>query len=77
VRHLNKFPFTHAVSEFVHLLATSANEACERTTKKTIMPDHLMTALEQLGFGAYLRDVKETNAIVQHQDKAVFNLIVC
>lgn len=35
--------------EFVHLIASEANEACEKESKKTIMPEHVVTALQVNG----------------------------
>lgn len=40
--------------EFVHLVSSEANEICERETKKTIAGDHVVKALEELGFTTYL-----------------------
>lgn len=45
--------------EFIHLLASQANEICEQTTKKTISPEHLLQSLTQLGFDSYIEEVKQ------------------
>ncbi|KAF9102487.1 negative cofactor 2 transcription regulator complex subunit ncb2 [Mortierella sp. GBA35] len=44
--------------EFIHLLASEANEICEKETKKTIAAEHVITALKALGFDAYLPEVE-------------------
>lgn len=45
-------------NEFVHLLSTQANEISDRDGRSTISPDHVIRALEELGFTSYLSDVK-------------------
>lgn len=32
--------------EFIHLISSEANEICEQESKKTIAPDHIITALK-------------------------------
>ncbi|KAK3843391.1 MAG: histone-fold-containing protein [Linnemannia gamsii] len=44
--------------EFIHLLASEANDICEKETKKTIAAEHVITALKALGFDAYLPEVE-------------------
>ncbi|KAF9378277.1 negative cofactor 2 transcription regulator complex subunit ncb2, partial [Podila verticillata] len=44
--------------EFIHLLASEANEICEKETKKTIAAEHVITALKALGFDGYLPEVE-------------------
>ncbi len=48
--------------EFVHLISSEANEICERETKKTIAAEHVLKALEDLGFKDYIDDIQ---AVVQ------------
>ena len=53
--------------EFIQLVASESNEICECETKKTIIPEHIQTALsvckfcfllmQNLGFNEYLEDV--------------------
>ncbi|GFR82135.1 protein Dr1-like [Elysia marginata] len=45
-------------TEFIHLVSSEANEACVKQNKKTISPDHILSALENLGFGAYKAEAK-------------------
>lgn len=46
-------------TEFIHLVSSEANEICNKSDKKTISPEHVISALESLGFGSYLANVKE------------------
>uniref|UniRef100_UPI00398F3D14 protein Dr1-like n=1 Tax=Pristiophorus japonicus TaxID=55135 RepID=UPI00398F3D14 len=46
-------------TEFIHLISSEANEICNKSDKKTISPDHIMLALESLGFGSYITEVKD------------------
>jgi len=45
-------------TEFIHLIASEANEICNKQTKKTISPEHVIQALESLGFHDYIKDVE-------------------
>ncbi|RKP26072.1 histone-fold-containing protein [Syncephalis pseudoplumigaleata] len=45
--------------EFIHLIASEANEICEKEAKKTIAPEHVLSALKSLGFETYLSEVRE------------------
>jgi len=45
--------------EFIHMISTEANEICESESKKTIAPEHILTALKRLGFESFLTDVEE------------------
>ena len=54
--------------EFIHLVSSEANEACEKDSKKTIAPDHVVKALVDLGFEKYTREVQDVlNDHKQHQ----------
>jgi hypothetical protein len=33
-------------AEFIHLISSEANDICEKESKKTIAPDHILSALE-------------------------------
>lgn len=46
--------------EYIHLLTSEANEICERTGRKTIGPEHIVEALERLGFHDSLEAVRQT-----------------
>ncbi|OQR75159.1 protein Dr1-like [Tropilaelaps mercedesae] len=43
-------------SEFIHHIATHANEVCNQHHKKTINAEHILTALDNLGFSEYCED---------------------
>ncbi|KAL5012345.1 hypothetical protein ScPMuIL_010896 [Solemya velum] len=43
-------------TEFIHLISSEANEICNKQHKKTISPEHVLGALESLGFGGYKED---------------------
>lgn len=45
-------------TEFIHLIASESNEICNKQTKKTISPDHVISALNSLGFQDYVKDVE-------------------
>jgi histone H3/H4 len=45
-------------NEFVQLLATQANEVSEGANKKTLTPEHVVTALQQLGFDDFVAEVE-------------------
>jgi len=45
--------------EFIHLISSEANEICEKESKKTIAPEHIITALKTLGFGDFITDVED------------------
>uniref|UniRef100_H2XR04 Protein Dr1 n=1 Tax=Ciona intestinalis TaxID=7719 RepID=H2XR04_CIOIN len=53
-------------NEFIHLVSSEANEICNKNTKKTIMPEHVLEALEALGFGTYVTECKEVLAECKH-----------
>lgn len=46
-------------TEFVQLLSSEANEICEKGKKKTITPEHVLRALEQLGLTRFTKEVEE------------------
>ncbi|KAK1268049.1 Paired amphipathic helix protein Sin3-like 4 [Acorus gramineus] len=43
--------------EFINLISSESNEVCCREDKKTIAPEHVLKALEVLGFGEYIEEV--------------------
>lgn len=54
-------------TEFIHLISSEANELCNKQMKKTISPEHVLSALDSLGFGPY----KEEAQAVLQEAKAV------
>lgn len=47
-----------ASAEFIHLISSEANDACEKDSKKTIAPEHVVAALKALGFDDYVEEVE-------------------
>ena len=54
-------------TEFIHLVSSEANEICNKQQKKTISPEHVLQALDSLGFGNYKQDAMS----VMQEAKAV------
>ncbi|KAJ1729753.1 negative cofactor 2 transcription regulator complex subunit ncb2 [Coemansia biformis] len=46
-------------NEFIHLIASESNEICEKEAKKTIAAEHVLAALQELGFEKYVGEVQE------------------
>ncbi|GMY15404.1 protein Dr1 homolog isoform X1 [Fagus crenata] len=51
--------------EFINLISSESNEVCSREDKRTIAPEHVLKALQVLGFGDYIDDVY--SAYEQHK----------
>ncbi|KAH9385498.1 down-regulator of transcription 1 [Nematocida major] len=47
-------------AEFVHIIATEANEVCEKEQKKTLTHEHVYRALRHLGFEEYIDQCNES-----------------
>ena len=56
-----------ACNEFIHLLASESNTVCEKQSKKLILPDHVLLALDNLGFGEYKEDCVEVMKQMQEE----------
>ncbi|KAJ8729538.1 hypothetical protein PYW08_001119 [Mythimna loreyi] len=68
-------------TEFIHLLSSEANEVCNQSNKKTINAEHVLTALDRLGFSDYtleaeavLKDCKAVAAKRRRQSTRLENL---
>ncbi|KAF6211654.1 hypothetical protein GE061_012167 [Apolygus lucorum] len=68
-------------TEFIHLIASEANEICNQSKKKTINAEHVLKALDSLGFSDYkadaeavLRDCKAVAAKRRRQSTRLENL---
>nr|CAG4643660.1 EOG090X0LUS [Ilyocryptus agilis] len=68
-------------SEFIHLLASEANDICTQQQKKTINAEHILGALDRLGFNDYrtdaeavLKDCKAVAAKRRRQSMRLENL---
>ncbi|CAB4067165.1 DR1 [Lepeophtheirus salmonis] len=46
-------------TEFIHLLSSESNDICNQQQKKTISADHVLSALETLGFGDFKKEAEE------------------
>jgi len=58
--------------EFIHLISSEANEICEKESKKTIAPDHIISALKALGFETFVTEVEDVlkdHKQLQKQDR--------
>ncbi|EJT97681.1 histone-fold-containing protein [Dacryopinax primogenitus] len=44
--------------EFIHLISSQANDICEKESRKTIAPEHILAALKELGFDSYVQEVE-------------------
>lgn len=45
-------------TEFIHLISSEANEVCNQRNKKTINAEHVLEALDRLGFKDYKQDAE-------------------
>ena len=46
-------------TEFIHLLSSEANEMCNNQQKKTINAEHVLMALDSLGYSDFKKDCEE------------------
>ncbi|XP_014242405.1 protein Dr1-like [Cimex lectularius] len=70
-----------AKKEFIHLIASEANEICNQSKKETINVKHVLFALDRLGFDDYrvvaedvLKDCKEVEVKKRRQSTRLENL---
>ncbi|XP_055390413.1 protein Dr1 [Condylostylus longicornis] len=68
-------------TEFIHLISSEANEVCNQRNKKTINAEHVLEALDRLGFRDYkteaeavLNDCKEVAAKRRRQSTRLEHL---
>ncbi|KAK7203633.1 histone-fold-containing protein [Myxozyma melibiosi] len=52
--------------EFIGLISTQANDIAENETKKTIASEHVIKALQELGFSDYIEPIREV--ILEHKE---------
>ncbi|XP_028753731.1 protein Dr1 homolog isoform X1 [Neltuma alba] len=43
--------------EFINLVSSESNDVCNREDKRTIAPEHVLKALQVLGFSEYIEEV--------------------
>ncbi|XP_024369784.1 uncharacterized protein [Physcomitrium patens] len=55
--------------EFINLISSESNEICSKDEKRTIAPEHVLRALEILGFGEYIGEVQA--AYEQHKNESL------
>ncbi|KXN87877.1 Negative cofactor 2 complex subunit beta [Leucoagaricus sp. SymC.cos] len=55
--------------EFIHLISSEANEICEQESKKTIAPEHIISALKRLGFDSFTSEVEDVLKDHKQQQK--------
>ena len=46
-------------TEFIHLISSESNDICNQQQKKTISAEHVLAALEKLGYGDFRKDAEE------------------
>ena len=56
-------------AEFVQLIASEANTISEEEKKKTLNPEHVVKALDRLGFSSFTTDVSQFLEEVKENDK--------
>lgn len=59
-----------ACTEFVQLVASQAAELSDKDKKSTVQPEHVVTSLQDLGFGAYTGEVSAAVECWKQEDKA-------
>ena len=52
-------------TEFIHLISSESNEICNAQQKKTISAEHVLAALERLGYGDFRKDAEEVRGLLQ------------
>ena len=48
-------------TEFIHLISSESNDICNQQQKKTISAEHVLVALEKLGYGDFRKDAEEAS----------------
>ena len=46
-------------TEFIHLISSESNDICNQLQKKTISAEHVLAALDKLGYGDFRKDAEE------------------
>jgi histone H3/H4 len=59
--------------EFINLISSESNEVCNKEDKRTIAPEHVLKALQVLGFGEYVEEVYA--AYEQHKYETMVTII--
>lgn len=61
-------------AEFINLVSSEANDVCNKEDKRTIAPEHVLKALQVLGFGEYIEEVYA--AYEQHKYETMVIIIL-
>ena len=49
-------------TEFIHLISSESNDICNQLQKKTISAEHVLAALDKLGYGDFRKDAEEVKS---------------
>ena len=60
-------------TEFIHLISSESNDICNQQQKKTISAEHVLAALEKLGYGDFRKDAEEVTILYYHL--CIFNIV--
>ena len=58
-------------NEFIQTISSEANEISTKENKTTILPEHVVAALESLDFASMVETVKATMNDIKEEDKEV------
>ncbi|GAA5958665.1 hypothetical protein JCM8115_000318 [Rhodotorula mucilaginosa] len=59
--------------EFLLTVSSEANEICEKDSKKTMSPEHIVSALKELGFDEFVAQVEDV--FKEHKELAKASLL--
>lgn len=65
---------THTHTEFIHLIASEASDISENQQKKVISPEHVVEALNTLGFQEYVADVEAVHKEYKEQASVSYTI---
>lgn len=65
--HVKNIFHMHTSTEFIHLIASEASDISEHQQKKVISPEHVVEALNTLGFQEYVADVEAVHKEYKEQ----------
>ena len=51
-------------TEFIHLISSESNDICNQQQKKTISAEHVLAALDKLGYGDFRKDAEEVCVVM-------------
>ena len=62
-------------TEFIHLISSESNDICNQQQKKTISAEHVLAALEKLGYGDFRKDAEEVPGKQSSFEGIIFTLV--